>query len=816
MLPADSNYMLYRLTWNHERNKYDKKPCGLSGEPLMEGQPIPTAARTGIMVAPGTALGYWLRDGAGLFFIDLDDCFDPATGTFTPEAARLAAPFLEAGCYYEPSSSGRGAHIIGRYAGPLPPHCNRRPSVHDFEFYTRDRGIALNEAQSAGDATVDATPLLHAMLPEFFPPRITQELLEVGERRPEWRGPEDDDELIRRACAARGSVKQAFGHATSFTDLWNGNCEHNSESDMALASHLAFWTGCDVDRIERLMWRSGLVRDKWKQHRTYLRDITIQHACATTVAVYREPERVGTLAAIAGEPGTVDYYQLVDEAIATINNSGTFKELMESVVPTLPGKQFPPAHAQRVVQALSKRLELFDAKLPIASVRQLVSPPVVAGGVTSDQPPVWFAPFCYVRRSETFYNVATGVHFTADNFRMEFQRYMPLRPNGTREDPVQFARERWNIVTVDDTMYRPDCDTYFDWSGKQYANEYLPSSLPAPAAASEEAARCIQAFQNHLYLLCNYRDELYLKLLMWLAYNAQHPGRKIRWSPIIKGVPGDGKSIVSDLMRAVLGMRNVKMTSISSLSNSGGFTDWAAGAAVNFIEEIHLTGKERHKLFNAMKTYIADNFIDLNRKGRAASVEPLFNVTNHWANTNYGDALPIDDGDRRWCVVFTPYNTIHEAVVAKGLASVDQLVTHFKTLGASMRNEAGAWRAWMISIDTSSFDPDGRAPETSEKLSMKLMSQDMLDQAVIDVLESGGIGITKDVFCSKAVMGMVEVKLGEKPATKSWNTLLTRLGYQQHEKMVWWAGTSQRIWLKKPMELEKIKEILDKTAIHLK
>lgn len=122
----------------------------------------------------------------------------------------------------------------------------------------------------------------------------------------------------------------------------------------------------------------------------------------------------------------------------------------------------------------------------------------------------------------------------------------------------------------------------------------------------------------------------------------------------------------------------------------------------------------------------------------------------------------------------------------------------------------------MLSIDTSSFDPDGRAPDTNEKLSMKLMSQDMLDQAVLDVLEQGGIGITKDAFCSKSVMKMVELNIGERPATKTWNLLLTRLGYQQHEKMVWWNGASQRIWSKKPMATEKIKEILDNSSTHLK
>lgn len=811
-LPNDTNYMLYRLTWNAERNKFNKKPCNLDGSSLHEGQPIPTAARDAITVPEGCALGYWLRPESGLFFIDLDECVDQTTGALSPDAARIAAPFVTAGCFFEASSSGRGAHIIGRYTGNLPAHCNRRPTVHKYEFYTRDRGIALNLDRATGNSDIDATTAVLALLPEVFPPRAVTVTMPVGQRRPEWRGPEDDDELIRRALSATGSAAARFGGKASFADLWEGRVEANSEADMALASHLAFWTGCDVDRIERLMFRSGLAREKWRTHRTYLRDITISHACATTQNVYKEPERRDVLAAAVGAPSSdVDWFSVTDKTISDINNAGTLKVLTEDIIPTLPSLSLPALHANRVATALNKRLELFDAKMPIGQIRQLITPPATGTLVTSE-PPEWFAPFCYVRRTETYYNTFTGTHFTTDNFRTEFSRYMPMTQTGKREDPVQWARERWNVVTVDDTMYRPDCENYFEWGGKYYANEYLPTSLPVLTEATPHCAMCIQTFQNHLYLMCNFRDDIYRLLLQWIAHNAQYPGRKIRWSPIIKGVPGDGKSIVSDLMRAVLGIRNVKMTSISNLSNSGGFTDWATGAAVNFIEEIQLTGKERYKLFNAMKTYIADNFIDLNRKGRAASVESLYNVTNHWANTNYGDALPIDDGDRRWCVVFTPYSTITEAAAAKGLPGADSLVAHFKMLGASMRAEPGAWRAWMLSIDTSSFDPDGRAPDTNEKLSMKLMSQDMLDQAVLDVLEQGGIGITKDAFCSKSVMGMVELRVGEKPATRTWNTLLTRLGYQQHEKMVWFGNTSHRVWTKKPMGTEKIKEVLEKSS----
>lgn len=82
-------------------------------------------------------------------------------------------------------------------------------------------------------------------------------------------GPTDDEELIRRAIRSK-SVNAAFGNKASFQDLWEGNVEalartypdelrgyDSSSADAALAQHLAFWTGCDCARMERLMLKSG-------------------------------------------------------------------------------------------------------------------------------------------------------------------------------------------------------------------------------------------------------------------------------------------------------------------------------------------------------------------------------------------------------------------------------------------------------------------------------------------------------------------------------------------------------------------------------
>ena len=45
------------------------------------------------------------------------------------------------------------------------------------------------------------------------------------EPRADWRGPTDDDELIRRALAAKPSAERAFGGKATFADLWNANGE---------------------------------------------------------------------------------------------------------------------------------------------------------------------------------------------------------------------------------------------------------------------------------------------------------------------------------------------------------------------------------------------------------------------------------------------------------------------------------------------------------------------------------------------------------------------------------------------------------------
>ena len=70
-----------------------------------------------------------------------------------------------------------------------------------------------------------------------------------------------DEELLERAMAAANGAK--------FARLWAGDASDHggdaSAADLGLASMLAFWSGADLEQMDRLFRRSALMRPKWDE-----------------------------------------------------------------------------------------------------------------------------------------------------------------------------------------------------------------------------------------------------------------------------------------------------------------------------------------------------------------------------------------------------------------------------------------------------------------------------------------------------------------------------------------------------------------------
>jgi len=828
-------WVIMRLTWDGTEARYKKHPCGLDGSKYKIDASLPVhwnsydiviGAISKLPSEPALkyAPGFMLTADCGYWCFDLDQCVE--NGQFNKLATGMLAAF--SGAFMEISASGNGAHVIGKWGGAPIEHRNHDVLRQHLEFYSSNKPITFSGNGAIGDADWSNDQQVANLIALRFPPH---EKIDLGiGPRPEWRGPADDDELIKRALNAKQSAESAFGGKASFAQLWNGEVESTSENDSALATYFAFWTGCDVARIDRLMRKSGLYREKWDSARrdsTYLM-LTIQNACRICKNVYQEPIRsvatqlemyAAPLEVIkSGEFISAETTKRVGELLDEISGCGTLEEMHNIVIPLIRDAKIPSALCERLVRSINKQLDMWDAKLPVAKLRALVCPPMVQGSSGNNEAPLWVQKHCYVKDGDYFYDMENGSQLTYQGFIAEYGRLMPIRDSGSRENAVEWALHRWGMRTVHKVSYRPDKPMYFVWDGLEYANIYNENSLPEIATQYSEAGiKGIAEFQAHLFDMCGKRVDVFNQILWWMAHNVQKPGVKVRWSPIIKGTPGDGKSLSGAVLRSAMGYRNVKVTGNATLMNSGGFTDWAVGAAVNLIEEIWLTGKKRYEVYNATKEFITNNVVSINPKGSVGYM--AYNTTNHFAYSNHNDGLPLEKTDRRWMVVFTPWASLQQMW---DICSLDERTWEQRTqaIDYACINCGGELRAWLLSIRIGDeFKKDASAPLTPERLRMMATSVDDAESVAQQIITMGAHGITENVVSSSCLSNFMKIKAIQDgfdlPKGAALNHMLTRMGFSKLEKQVKWRNSTHTVWVKNGISdnNDEIRAILDKSSV---
>ena len=831
-------FFIYKLTWDAAKNKYQKKPCYKDGTPLLKDEGGNEATWTDYTTAVASlaalrardghnawTLGFWFTKECGYWFLDADGVVG-AGGELTAEANY----FFQAlpGAFCEWSSSGRGLHWVGR--GLVPPHssCPAVAKAVGLEFYTEGRGIAFGLTDKAtGSADVDHTGAIGVIAAHWFKPSelLTRDASGVD---PAYRGPYDDTELLRRAMQS-GSVGSLVSGKASFADLWNrnvavlartyppepgGNDEFGaSHADEALAFMLAFWTGRDAARVERLMLLSALKRDKWDTnvHATYLAG-TIAKACAGCSNIYIEQERVTQLAV-----ATTEDARAVSDAWQQKVLKADEVELRNVVVPGIAADgSIDMLDRERLAGLVKTRFADFMINLSIGQCRKMVRTQKVVDEVLDVEVPEFAKEHVYVERSDSFFNIAEATEASSKTFQAKYNRTMPAKQNGDKEDAAKWCLERWDMPTVYDTMYLPGRESIFTHQALQYANLYTPNSVPEIASHfTPKGLAGIHAFAKHLECFCGSRPEVYGFLLAWMAFNVQNPGVKVRFAPILKGVQGDGKSLITAVLGAAMGERNVSSVGPLVVMNSGGFTDWAHGACVIGMEELKMEGRNRYVIANAFKDNITNSRVTINRKGKG--LLPILNISNFIAFTNFVDAVPLEDNDRRWYVVFSPYTNVHDAVKALGLPDTDALARMFDDIFTTARDCPGEFRKWLMEMTIPEwFKPNAHAPETEEKNQMRASGEDDEHAIARQVIATGAFGVCREVVStsclSNAMRAVCIVEGGEVPKSSKLARMLTDLGYRAVGRQVKWSGKPHRIWTLSNLSNEQIRYHLDTTV----
>jgi hypothetical protein len=301
-IPAELQQLAQCVTWKFEQRSDEKKPTKVLYNPATGARADSTEPRTwGTFVEAGATyerggfdgLGFVVTDDDPYVGVDLDGCI--VNGELTDDANRWV---LLLNSYTELTPSGVGVRVWIRGKKPGARCKNAKLGVEIYEtnrFFTVTGNRLLDMPTTINDRQTE----LEALYNEVFPPTDKP----ANDTQSEPSGAVlsmDDRQLVDLMCRDH-DIKNLFDG-----DLSAHSNDH-SAADLALCNHLAFWTGKDADRMNRIFKTSGLYRKKWDRA-DYSKN-TISRAiagCKNTYDPenYRSNNNMGNPSALVGNGAT--------------------------------------------------------------------------------------------------------------------------------------------------------------------------------------------------------------------------------------------------------------------------------------------------------------------------------------------------------------------------------------------------------------------------------------------------------------------------------------------------------------------------------
>lgn len=692
-----------------------------------------TDADTAIAAAArlGGGVGFVLTEADPFWFLDVDNCLQPDGRTWSPPAVELCQRF--AGAAVEISQSGRGLHIISKGTAPEP----RRKKAPDnsFDLYTDGRFIALTGTNAQGDAGTDHTPALQQLVHDFLQqPEHVASTEWTDTPRPDWNGPSDDGDLLRRMRGSRSGAS-AFGNAPTLAALLDADADvlaryyppdqggdgyDASRADAALAQHLAFWTGCDCERIERLMRQSALAREKWDQRDDYLHR-TILGACARQETV---------LGAGAGQPEA--------EPVTASN-------VMPTEAEHVSGHQ---------LLAVTQQLDHFKGCVYVRDKHRIYCPD---------------GAFLDAQRFRAMYGGYT--------FAMDTQN----RKTSTNAFEVFTESQAIRFPKAAGSVFRPELPPggLIEEEGYTLVNTWEP--IETKQVAGDPAP-----FLDFLArLLPDDRDREIL--LTYMASLVQNPGRKFQWWPVVQGGEGNGKTLLVSALAHAVGHRYTFLPNVTEIAKSGNkFNGWIDRRLFIGMEEIYVA--ERRDFLESFKTTVTNERLPVESKG----VDQLMtdNRANGMMCTNHKDGVPITIDTRRYCPFFTAQQTkadkerdgmtgqyfpdLYDWCKGRGRYASLGPSYGFAVINHYLRRYRPA----------AEFDPAGlcqEAPRTSASDQAVEASRGAIEQEIIEATEEGRQGFAGGWVSSMALDRLLDARrLSRAIPPRKRRPLMQSLGYDWH------------------------------------
>lgn len=678
----------------------------------------PQALQLAQLYGPAYGAGFVFTEHDPFFFLDIDNCLQPDGASWSPLAMQMLSALP--GTAVEVSQSGKGLHVFGR--GTVPPHSPKNTAL-GLELYTQKRFVALTGTNAIGDAAVDMSAQLPAVVSTHFVPKAGSPVAVEWSTVPvpQWTGPESDIELVTKAKRSR-SAAGVFGAKATFAQLWGANeaalskcypapegdrSYDASSADAALAQHLAFWTGNNCERIRSLMMQSALVRDKWEREDYLVRTVTFAVGLQTTV--YSTPKRVP-----------------MEQAAPPLGDEAGKPQMLS-------GYQYLGA---------TQQLEYFEGCIYVQELHRIFTP----GGA--------------LLKPEQFNATYGGCVFQMDETGKTSTKAWEVLTNSQL---IRFSK-------AEGMCFRPAVASgaIFGEEGRRLVNTYVPIDTPRQQGDAGP-------FIEHLRRMLPDDNDRAI-LLAYMAACIQHKGVKFQWAPLIQGIEGNGKTLFTRCVAAAIGRRYVHFPKASDLDNK--FNGWLLNRLFIGIEDIYVPA-HRLEILETLKPMITGgDGLEIQLKGVDQITADV--CCNFMLNSNHKDAVLKTETDRRFAVFYT-------AQQAAGDLSRDGMTgEYFPRLYQWLRGGGYAIVAhflegYAIPEHLNPATLCHRAPTTSSTPEAIVASLGGVEQQIIEAIDEGRLGFRGGWVSSTALGALLQsINATHKVPPNRRRALLNRLGYEWH------------------------------------
>lgn len=215
---------------------------------------------------------------------------------------------------------------------------------------------------------------------------------------------------------------------------------------------------------------------------------------------------------------------------------------------------------------------------------------------------------------------------------------------------------------------------------------------------------CEQLIELMQYLCGNDQGskESFDFLIKWMAYPLQNPGAKMQSAVIMHGPQGTGKSMVFKTLARIYGYKgnpylNYSIVLDQKALQSNFNPDWDSKLFI-LAEEV-VNNSDKWQLKNELKELVTGETIRI--EGKFANAVHQRNQMNMAFLSNEGQPIPLDVGDRRHLVIYTP--------PALDKRFYTELADELKAGGTE------AFYDYLLNIDLTGFHEGTQPPMTDAK-----------------------------------------------------------------------------------------------------